>query len=201
MSAGGLTGSDGRSPGAFTGRDGGVTSELTESGALGSSEAEGASTEPALTDGTAIDGVLRGTPVEGMVTGNEGVSTGTLTGSEGAAGGDTTLEGTPEGVLTIGAPLAGRLTGALTGMLFRGIPTDGGVIVGIVTGRLNGVVTGKPERALVGRSVEGVLTGRLTGDTPTGVLIDDVGTSLARSEEAGRLMSTGRKIMVSPTNG
>ena len=192
MSAGGLTGSDGTPPGAFTGSDGGVTGELTESGALGSSEVEGASTEPALTDGTAIDGVLRGTPVEGMVTGNEGFSTGALTRSEGAAGVDTTLEGTPEGVLTIGAPLAGRPKGASTGRLFGGIPTDG-LIVGIVTGR--------PERALVGRWVEGALTERLTGDTPTGVLTDDVGTSLTGSEEAGRLMSTGRKIMVSPTNG
>ena len=201
MPAGGLTGSDGTPPGAFTGSDGGVTGELTESGALGSSEAEGASTEPALTDGTAIDGVLReGTPVEVMVTGNEGFSTGALTRSEDAADGDTTLEGTPEGVLTIGAPLAGRLTGASTGRLFGGIPTAG-VSVGIVTGRLNRVVTGKPERALVGRSVEGTPTGRLTGDPPTGVLTDDVGTSLTGSEEAGRLMSPGRKIMVSPTNG
>ena len=138
--------------------------------------------------------------MEGMVTGNVGFSTGALTRSEGAAGVDTTLEGTPEGVLTIGAPLAGRLTGALTGRLFGGISTDG-VIVGIVMGRINGVVTGKPERALVGRSVEGVLTGRLTGGTPTGRLTGGIGTSLARSEEAGRLMSTGRKIMVSPTNG
>ena len=199
MPAGRLTGSDGTPPGAFTGSDGGVTGELTESGALGSSEGEGASTEPALTDGTAIDGVLRGgTPVEGMVTGNEGFSTGALTRSEDAAGGETTLEGTPEGVLTIGAPLAGRPKGASTGRLFG--PTDG-LIVGIVTGRLNGVVTGKPERALLGRSVEGALTGRLTGDTPTGRLAGGIGTSLARSEEAGRLMSPGRKIVVSPMNG
>ena len=139
--------------------DGVVTGMLTESGALGT-KVDGASTGRTFADGTTIDGVLRGgTPMEGMVTDNEGVSTGALTGSEGTAGEDTTLEGTPEGVLTIGAPLTGRLERASMGRLFEGIPTDG-LIVGVVMGRPDGLVTGKPDGALMGRWVEGALTHR-----------------------------------------